>query len=220
MIEDAGSTVSANERSKPSAPAEDAGISRLAVFASGAGSNAAKIIAYFRGHATIRVAVVACNKPGAGVIHIAESNQVPVLMLEKETFFRGNGYTDELTGLGINFIVLAGFLWKIPASLITAYPRKIINIHPALLPLYGGKGMYGEHVHASVLAAGDKESGITIHYVDEHYDSGDIIFQARCSVDNLDTPATLATRIHALEHLHYPDVIEKVVTASLQHNLP
>ncbi|TDH24104.1 phosphoribosylglycinamide formyltransferase [Segetibacter sp. 3557_3] len=189
---------------------------RLAVFASGAGSNAAKIIDHFRDHKTTRVAMVVSNKPGAGVIGIANANKVPVLLIDKEPFFRGNAYTDELKAFGIDFIVLAGFLWKVPAALIAAYPRKIINIHPALLPLYGGKGMYGEHVHTSVLAAGDKESGITIHYVDEHYDSGDIIFQARCKVEHTDTPGTLANKIHALEHLHYPVVIDKVVTQTFQ----
>lgn len=187
-------------------------MTRIAIFASGAGSNAAKIIEYFRNHETIGVMLIACNKPGAGVLAIADSNRIPVIMLEKEQFFRGNGYAPDLKEKGIDFIFLAGFLWKIPATLITAYPNSIINIHPALLPLYGGKGMFGLNVHAAVLRSGDAESGITIHYVDEHYDNGDVIFQARCPVSPFDTPETLAGKIHELEHEHYPRVIEQVVS--------
>jgi phosphoribosylglycinamide formyltransferase-1 len=183
-------------------------VKKIALFASGAGSNAEKIIQHFRESATISVALIACNNPGAGVVKIAADNQIPVLILEKEKFFRENSYTDELKEKGIDFIVLAGFLWKIPEALLKAYPQKIINIHPALLPKYGGKGMYGHHVHEAVLANREKESGITIHLVDELYDHGKIIFQAKCPVLETDTAESLARRIHALEHKHYPIVID------------
>ncbi len=183
----------------------------IAIFASGAGSNAEKIIAYFKDHPTIRTSLVVCNKPGAGVLSIAAKAGIPALIIEKEKFFRGNGYADELKQKGIDFIVLAGFLWKIPVSLIAAYREKIINIHPALLPKYGGKGMYGQFVHESVISNKEKESGISIHYVDEVYDHGGIIFQAYCKVEPGDTAESLAKKIHQLEHAHYPAVIEKVI---------
>jgi phosphoribosylglycinamide formyltransferase-1 len=192
-------------------------VKKIAVFASGAGSNAAKII-----EASIQaekdesnpfeVALIVCNKPGAGVLSVAEKNNIPALLIDKEKFFRGNGYVDELKVAGIDFIVLAGFLWKIPISLIKAFSRKIVNIHPALLPNYGGKGMYGHFVHEAVIANKEKESGITIHYVDELYDHGDIIFQARCPVMDDDTADSLAKRIHQLEHEHYSQVIKELIT--------
>jgi formyltetrahydrofolate-dependent phosphoribosylglycinamide formyltransferase len=187
---------------------------RLAVFASGAGSNAQKIIDRFRHSATIKVSLIICNKPGAGVLDIAKSENIPFIIIEKEKFFRDNGYADELREAAIDLIVLAGFLWKIPSTLIDAYPGRIVNIHPALLPNYGGKGMYGHHVHEAVIAGGEKESGITIHYVDGHYDNGDIIFQARCAVMENDTPVTLASRIHQLEHEHYSRIIEELINKS------
>jgi phosphoribosylglycinamide formyltransferase-1 len=183
----------------------------LAVFASGAGSNAQKIIDYFRNSGVAKVTLVVCNKPQAGVISIAEKEGIPVLIIDKERFFRGDGYVAALQQAKTDLIILAGFLWKIPQSLIDAYPRRIINIHPALLPKYGGKGMYGQYVHQSVISAGEVESGITIHYVDEHYDNGDIIFQTACPVLEGDTPEMLAQRIHTLEHLHYSRVIEEVI---------
>jgi phosphoribosylglycinamide formyltransferase 1 len=185
----------------------------IAVFASGAGSNAEKIIQHFQNHPLANVKLIVCNKPGAGVLHIAAQYKVPVLLIEKERFFRGDGYVPELKDYKIDLVVLAGFLWKIPASVIEAFPNKIINIHPALLPKYGGKGMYGNNVHEAVLAAGEHESGITIHYVDGHYDNGDIIFQATCPVYADDTATSLATRIHTLEHEQYAAVIEKLVVA-------
>jgi formyltetrahydrofolate-dependent phosphoribosylglycinamide formyltransferase len=187
----------------------------VAIFASGAGSNAQKIIDHFRASSSIRVALIVCNKPGAGVLTIAAQENIPTLVIEKEKFFRGNGYVDELNINSINFIVLAGFLWKIPASLIKAFPHKIINIHPALLPYYGGKGMYGHHVHQAVIDNKEKESGISIHYVDEHYDHGDLIFQAKCPVLDTDTADSLAARIHQLEHEHYPKIVEKVIGLSM-----
>lgn len=186
-------------------------IINVAIFASGAGSNAKKIIEHFKGHPYIKIALIVCNKPGAGVLDIATAAHIPALIIEKEKFFRGNGYVDELKQYGIDFIVLAGFLWKVPVSLIQAYPQRIINIHPALLPKYGGKGMYGRFVHEAVITAKDTESGISIHFVDELYDHGQLIFQARCSIDPNDTPDTLAQKIHGLEHAHYPLIIEKVI---------
>jgi len=183
----------------------------LAVFASGAGSNAQKIIDYFRHHSSVAVSLIASNQPTAGVLSIAAKEGIPTLLIEKERFFRGDAYVPELQKKHIGFIVLAGFLWKVPPALIAAWPGAIINIHPALLPKYGGKGMYGSRVHETVVANKEKESGITIHYVDELYDHGNIIFQATCSLEETDTPDTLAQKIHLLEHAHYPSIIEKTV---------
>jgi formyltetrahydrofolate-dependent phosphoribosylglycinamide formyltransferase len=183
----------------------------IAIFASGAGSNAQQIINKFNGSANIHIALIVCNKPGAGVLAIAEKAGIPTLLIEKDRFIHGDHYIPELEKLHIDFIVLAGFLWKMPANLVQAYPKKIINIHPALLPAYGGKGMFGNAVHESVIASGNSESGITIHYVDELYDHGEIIFQARCTVDPHDTPETLAQKIHALEHVHYPKQIAEIL---------
>jgi formyltetrahydrofolate-dependent phosphoribosylglycinamide formyltransferase len=183
----------------------------LALFASGAGSNAEKIIHHLKHHSSIRVSLIVCNKPGAGVLSIAAANNIPTLLIEKERFFRGDAYLAEFKQYGIDFIVLAGFLWKVPGALIAAYPNKIINIHPALLPKYGGKGMYGMKVHEAVIAAGEKESGITIHYVNEHFDEGEPILQVRCPVDAGETAESLAQKIHALEHRHFAEVVEKVV---------
>ena len=185
----------------------NAGRRNLAIFASGAGSNAKKIIEYFRDSSLATVALIVSNKADAGVLAIAKEMGIPTMVIEKEPFFRGDAYSSVLERFGIHFIILAGFLWKVPEKLIRAYPRRIINIHPALLPQFGGKGMYGAKVHEAVLQAGEKESGITIHYVDELYDHGDIIFQARCPVYPHDNPETLADRIHELEHASYPRVI-------------
>jgi phosphoribosylglycinamide formyltransferase-1 len=186
-------------------------MTRIAIFASGTGTNAENIIKYFRNHETIAVALIVCNKPGAGVLTIASRENIPSLLIEKEEFFRGTGYQPQLKEHHINFLVLAGFLWKVPGSLISAFPNSIINIHPALLPNYGGKGMFGMKVHESVVNAAEKESGITIHYVDEHYDNGDIIFQEKCPVSPNDTPETLAAKVHQLEYQHFPRVIEQVI---------
>lgn len=186
---------------------------KIAIFASGAGSNAAKIIESVAANPNppFEVVLIGCNKPGAGVADIASTHGIPVLWIEKERFFSGDAYLPELTEFGVEWIVLAGFLWKIPAALIAAYPQKIINIHPALLPKFGGKGMYGHFVHEAVIAAQATESGITIHFVDEQYDHGQTIFQASCPVTPNDTPETLAAKVHALEHLHFPRVVGEVV---------
>lgn len=186
-------------------------IHRIAIFASGAGSNTKKIIEYFNQSKKISATLIACNNPAAGVLNIAADNNIPVLMLEKENFFRGNHYLDELKAADISFIILAGFLWKMPPALIRAYSGKILNIHPALLPAYGGKGMYGFNVQKAVIEAREKQSGITIHFVDELYDHGKKVFQASCPVLPEDTPETLAARIHLLEHTHYARIIEQVI---------
>lgn len=191
---------------------------KLAVFASGAGSNAQKLITYFKTSPFASVALIVCNKPEAGVLSIAGKEGIPSLRIEKERFFRGDAYLPQLHEAGIDFLVLAGFLWKIPPALIAAYPKRIVNIHPALLPKFGGKGMYGQYVHEAVLQAGEMETGITIHYVDEHYDNGDIIFQTACPVLEDDTPEVVASRIHQLEHLYYPSVVEEVVKNLEQRN--
>lgn len=197
----------------PKSRTPDSNWKHLVIFASGAGSNAQQIINYFKNSALAKIELVVCNKPGAGVIGIAAKENIPVLSIEKERFFRGDGYVAELQKRNTDLIVLAGFLWKIPQVLIDAFPRRIINIHPALLPKYGGKGMYGQYVHEAILNAGEVESGITIHYVDEHYDNGDVIFQTACPVLDGDTAEDLAHRIHQLEHLHYPMVIEEILKA-------
>ncbi len=188
----------------------------IAIFASGAGSNAKKIIEYFKADESVEVVLIVCNKPGAGVLNIAAEEKIPTLLIEKEQFFRGDHYVPVLKEYGVEFIILAGFLWKVPAGLINAYRNKIVNIHPALLPKYGGKGMYGQFVHQAVIDAHDKESGITIHFVDELYDHGNIIFQARCPVIETDTAESLAAKIHALEHAHFPEVISQLLKSENQ----
>lgn len=188
----------------------------IAIFASGAGSNALKIMQYFEQHPTISVDLLISNKPGAGVIHHAEKQGVPVLLIEKDRFFRGDAYIPVLQQHRISFIALAGFLWKIPASLIAAYPNKMVNIHPALLPKFGGKGMYGENVHRAVLDSGEKESGISIHLVNEHFDEGKVIFQSSCPIEPNETPHSLAQKVHQLEYANYPQVIEAFVKENRQ----
>ena len=185
-------------------------IFNVAIFASGAGSNAKKIIEYFAG-GPVKIALIVCNNPVAGVLKIAEENNIPDLVIEKERFLKGDAYLPELKKYGINFIVLAGFLWKLPAAMINAYPKKIVNIHPALLPKYGGKGMYGKHVHEAVIGHKEKQSGISIHYVDDLYDHGEIILQATCELTDTDTVESLTKKIQLLEHMHYAPVIEDVL---------
>jgi phosphoribosylglycinamide formyltransferase-1 len=187
---------------------------RIAVFASGSGSNAEQLIRHFKEQAADvgEVALIVCNKPDAYVLERAKKWNVPFLLIDRELLYER---TDELIAMlkqhEIDFIVLAGFLWLIPPALIEAYPQRIVNIHPALLPRYGGKGMYGMHVHRAVIANREKESGITIHYVNEHYDEGQHIFQARLPIAEGTTPEQLAEQIHALEHRHYPQVVEALL---------
>lgn len=187
-------------------------MTRLAILASGGGSNADAILRYFEGHAQIKIVLIGCNRKEAGVYQIAENHTVESICLSQERFKNGDGYLPEFKSRGVNGIILAGFLWKVPTSLIDAYPHRILNIHPALLPKFGGQGMYGINVHRAVLAAGERETGITIHRVDEHYDHGDQVFQATCPVEPTDTPETLAKRVLQLEHQHYPPTIENYFT--------
>ncbi len=185
---------------------------RLAVFASGNGSNAENIIRYFQADdRNAEVALVVCNKSDAKVLERAEKLGVPAIVVPRRDFNNEDFMTGLLHDNGIDFIVLAGFLLMIPDFLIKLYPEKIVNIHPSLLPKYGGKGMYGSHVHEAVVAAGEKESGITIHMVDENCDGGRIIFQANVPVTPEDTPDDVAAKVHALEYEHFPRVIEKTL---------
>ena len=194
-------------------------MTNLAIFSSGNGTNAENIIRYFNKSVVglgINVKVLFCNNPQAGVIARARNLAVPVVVLSKEemTLARKDStmLTDLLDFFKADAIILAGYLLKVPSLLIQRYPEKIINIHPALLPKYGGKGMYGHHVHEAVIAAGEKESGITIHLADEVYDNGRIIFQAKCNIDPSDTPDTLAAKIHELEQANFPKAIERYFT--------
>jgi phosphoribosylglycinamide formyltransferase-1 len=186
---------------------------KIAILASGSGTNAQKIIEYFTGHSSIGVSMILSNKKDAYVLVRAEQFNIPSVVFDRQTFNETDEILRVLQENEIDFIVLAGFLWLIPIYLIRSFPRRIINIHPALLPKYGGKGMYGVYVHQAVLDSGDKESGISIHYVNEAYDEGAIIFQAKCEVLPDDTPESLAQRIHQLEYKHYPEVIERLVGA-------
>ena len=179
----------------------------LVIFASGKGTNAAAIIDYFKTNGKAKVSLIVSNKADAGVLDIARAEQIPFLIIDRNTF-NDTLIIEQIRDYKPSLIVLAGFLWKMPDHFIEAFPDKIVNIHPALLPLYGGKGMYGHHVHNAVLGAKDIESGITVHYVNEVYDSGNIILQARCEVKETDTADTLATRIHSLEHFYYPRAID------------
>ena len=184
---------------------------KIAIFASGSGSNAENIINYFKNDTENVVKIVFCNKPDAYVLERAKRLSVPTFVFGREEFSHSDLVLNELKRLDIDLIVLAGFLWKVPDAIIDAYPDRVINIHPALLPSYGGKGMYGMKVHEAVIAAGEKESGITIHHVDNHYDEGTTIFQAKCDIVPGDTPETLATKVHALEYEHFPRVIKDVL---------
>lgn len=190
---------------------------RIAIFASGSGTNTEKIIDYFKEKENIEVALVLSNRPGAGVLKIAEKNEVPALIIEKKAFYETDDIVKYLIRFNIDFIVLAGFLWMIPENLIAAFKNKMINIHPALLPKYGGKGMYGINVHKAVIASGEKETGISIHHINEHYDEGQIIFQARCEIEKEDTPETIAKKVQVLEHKYFPMIIEEII---LKNHLP
>jgi phosphoribosylglycinamide formyltransferase-1 len=183
----------------------------IAILASGAGTNAENIIKYFSNKNTAKVSLVLSNKRQAQVLKRAEANNIRTVFFEHKEFYITGKVLRYLLLYKIDFIVLAGFLWLVPENILEQYAGRIINIHPALLPGYGGKGMYGDVVHKAVIANKDKESGITIHYVNKFYDEGDIIFQTRCKVDPSDTPGSLADKIHALEYLHYPKIIEGLV---------
>ena len=183
---------------------------KLAILASGAGSNARNIIQHFQNNSDVEISVIACNKADAGVFQTANEYNIPSLLLTKENFKTSNEFVDLLKSQKIDWVILAGFLWLVPSQLVQAFPNRIVNIHPALLPNFGGKGMYGHFVHEAVAAAGEKESGITIHYVNEHYDEGGIIFQARVNVENC-SAQEIEKRVRALEIAHFPQVIESLI---------
>lgn len=187
-------------------------ITRLAIFASGAGSNADKILSHFKNSTAIAVELIICNKKEAGIYKVAEKYNVPSVHISKKQFTETNIAVDTLIQYNIDVVILAGFLLQIPPALVEAFPNRIINIHPALLPNYSGKGMYGHFVHEAVIENKEKESGITIHLVDEQYDHGAHLFQAKCTIAPEDTAETLATKIHTLEHAHFPTVIEEFIS--------
>lgn len=184
----------------------------IVIFASGSGSNAEKIMEFFKDSNVAKVVLIVCDKPGAGVINRAKKHNVPVHLISKSDLDSPYELVSVLLGHETDLIVLAGFLKKIPEEVIIKYPNSIVNIHPALLPKYGGKGMYGARVHEAVVKNKEAESGITIHYVNEVYDEGAIIFQAKCLVDPLDTADDLAAKIHKLEHENFPKVINEVLS--------
>jgi len=182
---------------------------KLAIFASGAGTNAEAIMAHFAAHPTIGVALLLSNNTNAGALQRAKKFGIPSKTFARFQFRESGEVLSWLKDAGVTHIVLAGFLWLVPQNLLKAFPQRIINIHPALLPKFGGKGMYGSKVHESVIASGDVETGITIHEVNEHFDEGKILFQATCPVHPGDNPDAVAQKVHALEHAHFPKVIEK-----------
>jgi len=186
---------------------------KVLLFASGAGSNVENIIQYFKNHHDIIVVGVFTNNPNAKVLDKAKRHNVPTLIFNKEQLTDGF-VMDKIAELKPDLIVLAGFLWKMPKEIVKAYPNKIINIHPALLPKYGGKGMYGIKVHQTVLENKEKETGITIHYVNEHYDEGEFIFQQKVAIEDCKTPEEIVNKIHELEHKHFPIIIEKILNAN------
>jgi phosphoribosylglycinamide formyltransferase-1 len=184
---------------------------KIAIFASGSGSNAQRIAEFFKGNNHVGVARIYCNNPDACVLIRAVKLGIPSFIFNRYDFYHSDLVLNQLTIDQTDLIVLAGFLWLVPSNILNVFKNRIINIHPALLPGYGGKGMYGQRVHEVVIASGDKESGITIHYVNEKYDEGNIIFQAKCTVEKNETPESLAIKIHKLEYDHFPVIIEKVI---------
>lgn len=184
---------------------------RIAIFASGGGSNAVKIKNYFDNVSDIQVAALVCNNPKAGILDKVQDWNIEVIQINRDNFYQSEEVVNQLKELKIDYIALAGFLWLIPQNLLAGFPNRIINIHPALLPNYGGKGMYGMNVHSAVRANNESETGITIHFVNENYDEGAIIFQAKTKVELNDAPEDIANKVHALEYEHFPRVIEEVI---------
>lgn len=183
----------------------------IAIFASGSGTNAENLIRFFRTNPSWTVSLVLTNNADATVINRAQSLDVESFIFNRKQFYKTGEVLSILKKRNIDFIILAGFLWLVPDGILERFEGKVVNIHPALLPKYGGKGMYGQRVHEAVIANGEDESGITIHYVNQHYDEGDIIFQATCKVETSDSPDSLAKRIHKLEYEHFPVVVEKLL---------
>jgi phosphoribosylglycinamide formyltransferase-1 len=186
-------------------------VKRIAIFASGTGSNAAVLIRHFEMHERAQVVLLVTNRADAGALNVAREHGVESMVVDREEFFSADSITEKLHVRGIDLIVLAGFLWLIPPALIKAFPNRIVNIHPALLPKFGGKGMYGKHVHSAVLASGEKESGITVHFVNENFDEGEHIAQFTCAVEDGDTIETLAAKVQRLEHKHFASAIERLL---------
>jgi phosphoribosylglycinamide formyltransferase-1 len=186
-------------------------IKNIAIFASGEGTNTQTIIDYFKSSKSIKIALVVSNKSTANVLNRAKNNSIQTLVIDKNSFYETNRVIDQLKAANIDLIVLAGFLWIIPENLVKAFPNKIVNIHPSLLPKFGGKGMYGMNVHKAVVDSKEKESGISIHYVNEHYDEGKIIAQYKCEVGENDTAEDLAKKIHQLEYDNFPKTIEQLL---------
>ncbi len=184
---------------------------RLAILASGTGSNARKIIEYFAGKPEVEVVLVASNRSTAPVLDMAREHGVPTFVLRRKDFYESENFLELLREKQVTWVVLAGFLWLVPQYLVHAFRGRMVNIHPALLPAYGGKGMYGMHVHRAVKEAGEEKSGITIHQVNDRYDEGDIVFQATCRLEPDDTPETIAKKVQALEHRHFAPVLEKLM---------
>jgi phosphoribosylglycinamide formyltransferase-1 len=185
---------------------------RIAIFASGTGTNAREIIKHFKHSNTIKICLLVCNKQGAGVLNIADENGIESLILSTKSDFSDQNFAQNLKqNYHIDLIVLAGFLWLVPSNLIEIFTNQIVNIHPALLPNYGGKGMYGNKVHQAVIANSENESGITIHYVNENYDEGTIIAQYKVQLTSVDTPESLAKKIHKLEHEYFSLTIQKIL---------
>ena len=183
----------------------------IAVFASGSGTNAENIIKYFSTSNTARVTLVLSNRREAFVLKRAAALKVKTFFFDRNDFYNTGKVLERLKEAETSFIVLAGFLWLVPDDILSEYGNRIVNIHPALLPSYGGQGMFGDRVHRAVIENGEKESGISIHYVNSRYDSGDIIFQARCAIAADDTPASLAEKVHALEYSNYPVVVKELI---------
>lgn len=184
----------------------------LAIMASGSGTNAEAIINHFKDHPTIDVKLVLSNKPDAYVLQRAGKLNIPSMVFSRDEFYNSDKVVELLKNMNIDWIILAGFLWLVPDNLLKSYHDRIINIHPALLPKYGGKGMYGMKVHQAVLAAKEKQSGITIHLLNDKYDDGPILFQAKVDVDENDTAESLAQKIHEVEHEYFPKVIEETLS--------
>ena len=184
---------------------------RIAIFASGSGSNAQKIMEHFKYADDAEVSLVLSNNPDAYVLQRADNFEIPTHIFDRQEFYQTDNVVDILKRLDVDLVVLAGFLWLVPENLLKAYPNKIINIHPSLLPNHGGKGMYGDRVHKAVLAAGDEEHGITIHFVNENFDEGEVIYQGRFKVEKDDTLETIKFKGQQLEHLHYPKVVENLL---------
>lgn len=187
---------------------------KIAIFASGSGSNAERIVEYFSSHDDIEVSLILTNNAVAGVIERGQRLNIPTLIFNKKLFTKTDKIVEILQSQGIDWVILAGFLWLVPNNLTRAFENRMINIHPALLPKYGGKGMWGHHVHEAVVANKEKETGITIHYVNEHYDEGKVIFQAKCDVYENDSPENVAAKIHELEYQYFPEVIYKEILSA------